>query len=280
MSRVSSQIVYSDLTGGLNNIDTKETINSSPRKTETPDMVNVEYLGLGGIKTMEGNTTIGNKLDSPVVGGHEYIKGNNRYMMIATKDGSVKIYNEATDTYDDVYKFTNPSDKVSFCNMNNGVVISNGIDDLAFYEYGRDEELQGVVSLERTGDNEYSKTIRGLDTRFGVDVKVGDYIKIENVEGKYKVEHIDNDKTLTVDEAPVVRNGVEYFGFSGNEYTTSISSPNNLQIDNWDVNIDNVYNNLTYEYDYLHNGITYGKLIYPTTNRGYIISGEINQLIF
>ena len=74
MSKISSKIVFSDLTGGLNNVDSKENINASPRKTETPDMVNIEYFKLGGIKTMEGNTFIGNKLNDKVIGGWEYIK--------------------------------------------------------------------------------------------------------------------------------------------------------------------------------------------------------------
>ena len=64
------QIIYSDLTGGINNVETKEQLNSTPRKTESPDMVNVEYFGLGGIQTMEGNTQVGNKQSSPIVGGY------------------------------------------------------------------------------------------------------------------------------------------------------------------------------------------------------------------
>ena len=49
------QKVYADFTGGLNNVNSKDTINSGTTRTESPDMMNVEYLGLGGIKTMEGN---------------------------------------------------------------------------------------------------------------------------------------------------------------------------------------------------------------------------------
>ena len=92
MSRISSQIIFGDLTGGINNVDSKETINASTKKTQTPDMLNVEYFKLGGIKTMEGNTVIGkmtvddvkvpNRFNAKVIGGWEYTKGNKRYMIV------------------------------------------------------------------------------------------------------------------------------------------------------------------------------------------------------
>ena len=63
---------YQNLTGGLNLVSSIGTINQSPRRTESPDMVNVEYFKLGGIKSMEGNLQIGNTLEHPVVGGWEY----------------------------------------------------------------------------------------------------------------------------------------------------------------------------------------------------------------
>ena len=97
MSRIKSQLVFSDLTGGINNVDTKENLNSTPKKTQTPDMVNVEYFQLGGIKTMDGNVAIGDQQTSPVIGGWEYTKGNNRYMLIGLKNGQVKQYNPATE---------------------------------------------------------------------------------------------------------------------------------------------------------------------------------------
>ena len=241
------QIVYSDLTGGINNVATKEQLNSTPRKTETPDMVNIEYLGLGGIQTMEGNTQVGDKQYSPIVGGYEYAKGNKRYMMIATQDGYVKIYNDVTNTYDEIFKFEHYSDKVSFCNVNDGIVVSNGIDDLLFYEHRRNTELQGVVSLDK--DNNY--ILKGIQTQFGTDVKVGDYIRINNVNGRYKVESIDNDKLLTVNKPLEVKKGIEYYGFVGDEITRTLSYPHNLQVINYDNTIDENYDELKTTYTYI-----------------------------
>ena len=84
MSRVSSQITYSDLTGGINNVDSKDNINATPKKTQTPEMVNVEYFKLGGIKSMEGNELVAPNVsvqEAAVIGGWEYTKGNKKYMM-------------------------------------------------------------------------------------------------------------------------------------------------------------------------------------------------------
>ena len=89
---IKHSISFGDLTGGLNNVDTMDRLNSSPRRTETPDIMNVEYFQLGGIKSMEGNLQIGNTLEHPVVGGWEYTQGNNKWLMCGTQDGSVYWY--------------------------------------------------------------------------------------------------------------------------------------------------------------------------------------------
>ena len=205
MSRLKSQVVYSDLTGGINNVDTKENINSTPRKTQTPDMVNVEYFQLGGIKTMGGNVAIGDKQQHPVVGGWEYTKGNNRYMLIGLKNGQVKIYNPATELFDLIYTFPHQSNRMSFCNMNNGVVISNGIDDLVFYEYGRKQILSGVIDTT-TGSN----VITGNQTKFTVELQHGDTLDIDGV--VYVIDTITDDNHLVLTEnAQSTLSGVNYY---------------------------------------------------------------------
>ena len=219
MSRIKSNIVYGDLTGGINNVDTKENLNSSTKKTETPDMVNVEYFQLGGIKTMDGNTKIGSILGGAVVGGWEYTKDDNRYMVIGLDNGEVYIYNPVTNRFDYdavdpdngkdyFYKFAHSSNRMSFCNMNNGVVITNGIDDLLFYERGRNTTLNGTVSVTNGSD-----TVTGSSTTFGTDVIVGDYVRIEGCAGRYKVTSITNATTMKV--SPVIDTSytIHYYNF-------------------------------------------------------------------
>lgn len=198
MSKIKSQISYFDLTGGINNVDTIEKINSSPKKTETPDMLNVEYYKLGGIKSMEGNTQIGSKQDADIVGGWEYTKGNSRYMMIALKTGELKVYDviheEGEEDYYDfieVYKFPNNSDRVSFCNMNNGVVATNGVDDPVFYEHGRKKAIDGSVAITSGG------AVTGTATNFNRDLKTGAKVEIDGVD--YRVTAIASNTSLTVE---------------------------------------------------------------------------------
>ena len=193
MSKISRQINFFDLTGGINNVDTMERFNSSPKKTESPDMVNVEYYKLGGIKSMEGNIQIGDTQSAPVVGGWEYSKNNSRYMVIALQTGELKIFNSATNEFDEIYKFPHSSDRVSFCNMNNGVVATNGVDDPVFYEYGRHQALTGVVSVVEGSD-----VVTGTSTIFETELQPGDKIDIQGCEGSYTIVTVDSDTQITV----------------------------------------------------------------------------------
>ena len=208
MSRLSSQLRFNDLTGGINNVYDKEMINSSTRKTETPDMVNVEYFQLGGIKTMGGNTLVGGNKSiqkASIVGGWEYTKNSKKYMIIGLSNGEVRRYNEGIyndNKFELIYKFSSISDRMSFCNMNNGVVITNGIDDLLFYEYKRTSLLHGVISTE-----EGSSIISGSGTKFTSEVKVGDGIGINN--STYYISEISDASTLVVDR-PIMSLDVVY----------------------------------------------------------------------
>lgn len=166
---------YENLTGGLNNVSSVGTINQTPKRTESPDMVNVEYYKLGGIMTMKGNEQFGDTQESSVIAGWEYEKEGERYMIIGLLNGKVKKYNPITDEFDLIYTFPSQSPRMSFCNMNNGVVITNGIDDMLFYEINRNVLLAGTVSI-----TEGSNVVTGSGTTFGTDVNVGDGIIIDN----------------------------------------------------------------------------------------------------
>lgn len=220
---------YRNLTGGLNVENDIGTINQTTRKTESPDLCNVEYYGLGGIKTMEGNVQIGDSQTSSVVGGWDYIKGNNHYMLIATSDGYVKELNNGSKTFKTIYQFPSATTRCSFVNMNNGVVFSNGIDDLVFYEHGRNVLLSGTIS--GTG---ITNVITGTSTEFTKELAIGDYITIEDVAGKYKVTSITSDTQMEVQGTAL------YYGFFDENsivYTLS-ATPNvgdNVYDDNFQV---------------------------------------------
>lgn len=226
MSRVRSQISYYDLTGGLNNVNTMDTLNSTPKKTESPDMVNVEFFKLGGIKSMEGNTVVGDQQTSPIVGGWEYTKNNNKYMIIALQNGEIKRFDPVTETFVKIFQFAHSSDRVSFCNMNNGVVATNGIDDLVFYEIGRHQILTGAVSTT-AGSNE----VTGHSTQFETELKPGDTIQFNNDTTVYTIASITNDTHLTL-ETNVAETLTD-----ANMYLSEISACNATLVNEEDPNV-------------------------------------------
>ncbi len=225
MSRIRSQISYYDLTGGLNNVNTMDTLNSTPKRTESPDMVNVEFFKLGGIKSMDGNIAVGDKQSSSVIGGWEYTKNNNKYMIIALQNGEIKRFDPITETFVKIFQFAHQSDRVSFCNMNNGVVITNGIDDLVFYEIGRHQILSGSVNTV-AGSNE----VTGQSTQFKTELKPGDTIQFNNDTTRYTIKTITDDTHLTLET------NVEEALTDANIYLSEISACNAILVNEDDHN--------------------------------------------
>lgn len=232
---IKHSIIYEDLTGGLNNVDSINRINSSTIRTETPDIKNVEYFELGGIKSMDGNTQIGDIQSSAVIGGWEYKKDNNRYLIIATKEGYVKIYNEVTNKFDTIYKFSHQSQRVSFTNMNNGVVASNGVDDLIFYEKGRHKILSGTVST--TIDN---VNVVGISTKFKTELRQGDSIEISG--NVYFIDKVVDDTNLKL------RTVAKATGSDLSLYLSEVSECNATLVNEDDSNVATPIRGLAIQY--------------------------------
>jgi hypothetical protein len=154
-------------------------------------MLNVEYYGLGGVASMEGNISFGNQLSSGISGGWEYTQGNNKYMIITSYDGGVYIYNAVTNTFDLLYTFPTGTSRTSFCNMNNGVVITNGVDDPVFYNRGRHVLITGGVSTTQG-----SKDVVGEGTEFSKELSIGDSLEIDG--DVYFIQSIESDTALTL----------------------------------------------------------------------------------
>ena len=223
-------IEYRNFTGGLNNVSSIGTINQTPNGTESPDLLNIEYFKLGGIKSMDGNYQIGDtQVDEDsnpisIIGGWEYIQNGTRYMIIATSDNNVKIYNSTTNVFDIIYTFPSSSERVSFVNLNNGVVFSNGVDDLVFYEYGRDTLLSGTISTSIG-----SATVTGVATKFTTELSVGDHFIVDTL--IYVVKTITSDTSLTITTNATTL-------ISGHTYNlTPISECNAYLVNTDDVNL-------------------------------------------
>ena len=195
---MAGTVSYFNLTGGLNTIQGLGTINQSNKRTESPDMKNVEYYKLGGLISMNGNTQFANTLDAPISLGYEYIYGNNKYMVVITTNSEVFIYDKVSGNFKLIFKFENKNKRHSICSFNNGIVMSNGIDDLVFYQYGRHELIASVVTT-----TENSSTVTGSNTKFTESLSVGDYVifgtDTDTLDNKYMVTEITDDTTLVLD---------------------------------------------------------------------------------
>lgn len=192
---MGATVKYYNLTGGLNTVQGIGTINQSNKRTESPDMKNVEYYKLGGLKSMEGNTQFANTLPSQISLGFEYVYGNNKYMVVTTVDGTLYIYDKITNTFKEIFKFKTPTSRHSICTFNDGIVVSNGVDDLLFYQYGRHNLLSGTITTSTENNS-----VTGTGTEFTTQLAVGDYIEINSV--KYKVIEITSDTELRIEPTP------------------------------------------------------------------------------
>lgn len=192
---MGATVKYYNLTGGLNTVQGIGTINQSNKRTESPDMKNIEYYKLGGLKSMEGNTQFANTLPSQISLGFEYVYGNNKYMVVTTVDGTLYIYDKITNTFKEIFKFKTPTSRHSICTFNSGIVVSNGVDDLLFYQYGRHNLLSGTITTSTENNS-----VTGTGTEFTTELSVGDYIEINSV--KYKVIEITSDTELRIEPTP------------------------------------------------------------------------------
>lgn len=239
---MGATVRYNNLTGGLNTVQGINTINQSTKRTECPDMQNVEYYKLGGLCTMQGNQVFGNQLNKTITLGYEYIYGNNKYMIICTNDGTVYRYDRLTNSFVSIYKFPTATQRHSICSFNNGIVISNGVDDLVFYQYNRNEQLSGTITIENGSAN-----IVGDGTKFTLDLSKGDYITIDNLEGKFRVDEITDDTHLTVSTALSFEATKPIYAWTSEDNTTyyTLSTDANVSIDVYALEGDNTLRLIT-----------------------------------
>lgn len=221
---MGATVKYYNLTGGLNTVQGIGTINQSNKRTESPDMKNVEYYKLGGLKSMKGNTQFANTLPSQISLGFEYIYGNNKYMVVTTVDGTLYIYDKIINVFKEIFKFKTPTSRHSICTFNNGIIVSNGVDDLLFYQYNRHNLLSGTITTSTENNS-----VTGISTEFTTQLSVGDYIEINSV--KYKVVEITSDTELRIEPTPTEAVS------DSNYYLSDISELNAVYTNSDDPNI-------------------------------------------
>lgn len=260
---------YYDLTGGLNTSQGIGTVNQSNRKTDCIDTYNVEFYKLSGLKSMEGNSQVGQALPAQISLGHEYRKGSDKYMIITTTDGNVYIYNNITQQFDNIYKFDTPTIRHSACNFNQGVIISNGVDDLVYYQYGRNTLLDGTITLTKD-----SATVTGVGTSFTVQLGVGDFIQFDNIDGTYRVESITSDTELTLSSIPTIpENSIQYYCWTFTNADGSVSTYYTTTLNN--TGTVDVYEYNDGAMNFIGNGsIANNSLVYTTTQTNIVTKTE------
>ena len=133
---------FFNLTGGLNTEQGLYTINSTENRTESPDMKNIEYYKLSGLKVQPGNILLGNLDSHTVIGGYEYHKGNNYYLVVGTNVGDIYLYDDEYKRFNNIFSYGTVCERLVFCNYANGLVIANGKDNLVYYVKDRENEPQ------------------------------------------------------------------------------------------------------------------------------------------
>lgn len=249
---MGATVRYNNLTGGLNTVQGINTINQSVKRTESPEMQNVEYYKLGGICSMQGNRLFGTQFNVPITLGYEYIYGNDKYMIICTSNGKVWIYNKVSNSFDNIYTFPTATQRHSICSFNNGIVISNGVDDLVYYQYERNQLLSGSVTL-----NDETNTITGTDTSFTTELSIGDYITFNGIEGKFKVTSIESDTTLTLDKVLDIENTQHWYAYSDGThiYYTNTNENSNI-LTAYSISNDNQITEVSQRASLLNNVLT------------------------
>ena len=181
---------FFNLTGGLNTEQGLYTINSTENRTETPDMKNIEYYKLSGLKVQPGNILLGNLDSHTVIGGYEYHKGNDYYLVVGTNMGDIYLYNEDYKKFNKIFSYGTICEKLVFCNYADGLVIANGKGNLVYYVKDREQEPQEnlfniKVDLSTNTTGEYIITRQlasSINEMSFASLGIGDRIYIYNNE--------------------------------------------------------------------------------------------------
>lgn len=203
---------YFNLTGGLNTVQTMATINATPNRTESPDMVNIEYFKLSGIRTMNGN--VGLNSSNPINNdyntnrinfGYEYIKGNDRYMIVADAQ-SLYEYNPFTDTFTTLISFETAGNGITMCGYANGVIAASPVNNyLIYYRKDRFELSLGTITTV-ANSNTASVTSTILDM-----LAQGDIVTVNDEVFEIESVDADNGSVTFTENATTAYTGIKFY---------------------------------------------------------------------
>jgi len=136
-----NNLILKDWTGGIR----YTSLNQSDKNTSWSDAQNVELKSNNegsGVCRMKGNLNIMKSYlpdNTKILGMFEYVKGDDRYMVVNTSEGCFYEFDPLTGLLSDRLKFgLSSAAKCSYVNFQNGVIVSNGVDDPFHYVHGAD----------------------------------------------------------------------------------------------------------------------------------------------
>lgn len=266
---------YFNLTGGLNTVQTMATINATPNRTESPDMVNIEYFKLSGIRTMNGNVGLNssNAINDDyntnrINFGYEYIKGNNRYMIVADMQ-SLYEYNPFTDTFTTLISFETAGDGITMCGYANGVIAASPVNNyLIYYKKGRSEEVTwGTITLDSTS------TTATITTTYIDALGKGDILIVNDKE--LEIDEVVDNTTVKFTERPV---DTGTFDFVLSDFT-KIYCVYKSVVDNGDNTTSTTITNFMPKVVQSHQGrIWVGARIENETTAAYLIYSDLGNI--
>jgi len=150
---------FYDLSGGLNNAESKTNLGLNTKKIPWAEGENVEIYQNKGIIRQNGNMLLCDLgKEASIIGIFEYQKKTSRHMLIYTAQGELYALNYLTDELTCLKSDFARCGKVAFCNFLGGVVVTNGVDEPVFIDMSdKNEPLKGTNATGADGQK-----IRGL----------------------------------------------------------------------------------------------------------------------
>jgi len=153
-----TNLILKDWSGGIR----YNALNQSEKKTSWAGAQNVE-LKSGhdgyGVCRMNGNANLLKSAlpaGTKILGLFEYKKGDSKYFVVNTSEGFFLEFDPSTGILSVPLKFgLSTTARCSYVNFQNGVIVSNGVDDPFFYEHGAD------VPVKQCKAARYNVPIRG-----------------------------------------------------------------------------------------------------------------------
>ncbi|MDD3150848.1 MAG: hypothetical protein PHV68_08435 [Candidatus Gastranaerophilales bacterium] len=135
-----SDYLFYDLSGGINTIDSKTALGINPKPFYWADSQNIDIYKKGGIARMNGNSLFAS-VPSSVISMGQYFSGEQNILVLNTDNGSFYCYDPSLGIFVLKKSGLTSSAKATYVSYNNGVVVSNGIDDPFFFEKGAENEV-------------------------------------------------------------------------------------------------------------------------------------------